>query len=268
MLSQFVARYLHEKKLTPAKFKAQLKKSVDPKFRAFLEGDLGAKIFAVLKGAKNGDAALHAALYELGDAKLEDAMIDLASHLHLILANGSDKTGDGNEAARQHLNDNGIPTVDRLLKSKGLGHNKFVILSDASGPRSVWTGSTNWSTTGLCTQVNNGLLIEDTGVAKSYLQQWNRLKDASPPTLDPAGFPTALVAANDQSHAFSVGGANLTLWFTRTSDGRGTVVKVAMKYSPPGGTIIAALAKVFGDSGEQNLEQDLQRFRDILERGE
>src|ERR1041385_498625 len=144
VLSQFVARYLHEKKLTPAKFKAQLKKSVDPKFRAFLEGDLGAKIFAVLKGAKNGDAALHAALYELGDAKLEDAMIDLASHLHLILANGSDKTGEGNEAARQHLNDNGIPTVDRLLKSKGLGHNKFVILSDASGPRSVWTGGNNW----------------------------------------------------------------------------------------------------------------------------
>jgi phosphatidylserine/phosphatidylglycerophosphate/cardiolipin synthase-like enzyme len=223
VLSQFVARYLDEKKLTPAKFKAQLKKSVDPKFRAFLEGDLGAKIFAVLKGAKQGDAALHAALYELGDAKLEDAMIALASHLHLILANGSDKTGDGNEAARQNLNDNGIPTVDRLLKSKGLGHNKFVILSDTSGPRSVWTGSTNWSTTGLCTQVNNGLLIEDKGVAESYLQQWNRLKDASPPTLDPAGFPPALVAANDQSHAFSVGGANLTLWFTRTSDGRDMV---------------------------------------------
>jgi hypothetical protein len=220
VLSQFVARYLDKKKLTPAKFKAQLKKSVDPKFRAFLEGDLGAKIFGVLKGAKQGEAALHAALYELGDAKLEDAMIGLASHLHLILANGSDKTGDGNETARQHLNDNGIPTVDRLLKSKGLGHNKFVILSDASGPRSVWTGSTNWSTTGLCTQVNNGLLIENTVVAESYLQQWNRLKDASPPTLDPAGFPPALVALNDESHSFSVGGARVAVWFTRTSDGR------------------------------------------------
>ena len=44
VLSQFVARYLKAKKLSPAKFKAQLKKSVDPAFRKFLEGDLGAKL--------------------------------------------------------------------------------------------------------------------------------------------------------------------------------------------------------------------------------
>ena len=147
-------------------------------------------------------------------------MVALVSRLHLILANGSDKSGDGNKVARKHLNDEGIPTINRLLKSQGLGHNKFVILSDASGPRAAWTGSTNWSTTGLCTQVNNGLLIEDTGVAKLYRKQWDRLKDASPPKLDPAGFPAALVGANDQPHSFSVGGAKVTVWFTRTSDGR------------------------------------------------
>ena len=219
VLSQFVARYLKDKKLTPAKFKAQLKKSVDPKFRAFLEGDLGVKIVELLKD-KNGDAEIHAALYELGDDKLEAGMIALKSRLHLILANGSDTSGDGNEAARQHLNDAGIPTINRMLKSKGLGHNKFVVLSDASGPRAVWTGSTNWSTTGLCTQVNNGLLIEDKDVATLYRQQWDRLKDASPPVLDPAGFPPELVGANDKSHSFTVGGAKTTVWFTRTSDGR------------------------------------------------
>ncbi len=220
VLSQFVARYLKDKKLTPAKFKAQLKKSVDPRFRAFLEGDLGARITKLLKDGQAGDAQLHAALYELGDEKLEDAMIVVGAHLHLILANGSDKSGDGNQGARQHLNGAGIPTVARLLASKGLGHNKFVVFSTASGPRAVWTGSTNWSTTGLCTQVNNGLLIESTGVAELYRQQWDRLKDASPPQLVPAGFPPALVDANDKSHAFTVGGAKLSVWFTRTSDGR------------------------------------------------
>jgi PLD-like domain len=219
VLSQFVARYLKSKKLTPAKFKAQLKKSVDPKFRAFLEGDLGVKIAGMLKDAQ-GTGELHAALYELGDEKLEDAMIAVKSRLHLILANGSDTSGDGNEAARQHLNQNGIPTIDRMLKSKGLGHNKFVVLSDAGGPRAVWTGSTNWSTTGLCTQVNNGLLIQDEGIAKLYREQWDRLKDASPPVFNPAGFPPALVNANDQSHSSTVGGAKTTVWFTRTSDDR------------------------------------------------
>ncbi len=184
VLSQFVARYLKEKKLTPAKFKAQLKKSVDPKFRGFLEGDLGAKIAQILKDAKVKDTQLHAALYELGDAKLEDAMIALGSKLHLILANGS------------------------------------VVLSNKKGPLAVWTGSSNWSTTGLCTQVNNGLLIDDKEVAQLYRKHWDELKDASPPKLDPAGFPEVLVAANDKSHSFTIGGAKVEIWFTRTSDGR------------------------------------------------
>ena len=219
-LSQFVARYLRDKNLTPAAFKAQLKNNVDPQFRAFLAGDLGAKLFDILNSAKDSNANLHAALYELGDTQIEDAMITLKSHLHLILANGSDKSGDGNEEVRQRLNDAGIPTINRLLKSKGLGHNKFAVISDANGPRAVWTGSTNWSTTGLCTQINNGLLIEHKGIAKLYRQQWDRLKAASPPDLDPAGFPTELVAANDKPNTFSIGKAKTTIWFTRTSDGK------------------------------------------------
>ena len=220
VLSQFVARYMKARKLTPAKFKAQLKNSVDPRFRAFLEGDLGARMFKILKDAKADGTNLHAALYELGDKKLEDALIALKSRLHLILANGSDKSGDGNKDARAHLNGAGIATIDRMLKSKGLGHNKFVVLSQASEPKAVWTGSTNWSTTGLCTQVNNGLLIQDGGIAALYRKQWDLLKDASPPKTDPANFPAALVAANDAPHAFTVGGANVEVWFTRTADGR------------------------------------------------
>ncbi len=220
VLSQFVARYLKDKKISPSKFKAQLKKSLDPNFRAFLEGDLGLKMGGMLDDAKKGKGELHAALYELGDEALENDLIGVGSGLHLILANGSDKTGDGNADARQHLNDEGIATIDRLLKSKGLGHNKFVVLSDKGGPKAVWTGSTNWSTTGLCTQVNNGLLIEDRGIAKIYQKQWDRLADASPPSLDPANFPKELVSANDKPHTSSVNGARVTVWFTRTSDGR------------------------------------------------
>ncbi|MHB8746293.1 MAG: phospholipase D-like domain-containing protein [Gammaproteobacteria bacterium] len=220
VLSQFVARYLREKKLTPAKFKDQLKKNVDPKFRAFLAGDLGAKMEDLLRVLHGDGGELHAALYELGDAQLENALIALGPALHLILANGSDKSGDGNAAVRHHLNAAGIPTIDRLLKSKGLGHNKFIVISNGAGPQAVWTGSTNWSTTGLCTQMNNGLLIEDAGVASLYRAQWQRLKDASPPMLDPAGFPPALVNANDKSRSISVGTAKVTTWFTRTSDGR------------------------------------------------
>src|SRR5260221_698139 len=112
-------------------------RKVDPSFRAFLEGDLGTKIGQMLTSAQDEDAKFHAALYELADEKLEDGLIALESHLYLILANGSDKAGDGNAAARTHLNAAGIPTINRLLKSQGLGHNKFVVLSDRKGPQAV-----------------------------------------------------------------------------------------------------------------------------------
>jgi len=221
VLSQFVARYLKEKKLTPAKFKAQLKTSTDPKFRRFLMGDLGGQVFSMLKAAKDAGTERHAALYELGDKALEDGLIALGAHLHLILANGSDKTGDGNADARAHLNGAGIQTINRMLGSKGLGHNKFTVSSSGAGtPEAAWTGSTNWSTTGLCTQINNGLLIQDVNVARLYLDQWNRLKDASPPALPQADFPPALMASNDVPHTLTVGGARVEVWFTRTSDGR------------------------------------------------
>lgn len=220
VLSQFVARYLQAKKLSPAKFKAQLKNNVDPAFRAFLAGDLGRQMQGMLAQAKSDASKVQAALYELGDAQLEDGLIALKGKLKLILANGSDKSGDGNAEARAHLNSEGIKTIDRMLKSKGLGHNKFVVFSDDRGAQSVWTGSTNWSTTGLCTQINNGLLISHAPIAEHYQRQWTRLKNASPPSLDPAGFPPTLISANDKPRKFTVGASTVEVWFSRTSDGR------------------------------------------------
>jgi phosphatidylserine/phosphatidylglycerophosphate/cardiolipin synthase-like enzyme len=219
VLSQFVANYLDDHKLTPAKFKAQLKKCVDPKFREFLQGDLGDALFSKLGKAKTNGFTLYAALYELGDAEIESAMIKLKGQLNVVLSNGSEKGGDGNKASRKHLNDNGIKTINRLLKYKGLGHNKFVVFSKGNTPTAVWTGSTNWSTTGLCTQVNNALFIEDKGIAKVYRKQWDLLKNSSPPKLKPAAFSPALMSSNDKTKEFSIGDAKVTVQFTRTSNG-------------------------------------------------
>lgn len=219
VLSQFVARYMRDHHLNASDFKKTLKNGGDAPFRTFLEGALGARMRQILAdGAKK--TTLYAALYEIDDAELEDGLVAVGQRLNLVLANGSDKAGDGNADARAKLNDAGIATTDRLLKSKGLGHNKFVVLAPQNTPAAVWTGSTNWSTTGLCTQINNGLLIEDPALAGHYKAQWDRLKAASPPETDPAGFPPALVAANDAPHTFAIGSAEATVQFTRTSDGR------------------------------------------------
>jgi hypothetical protein len=60
-LSRFVAHYLRAKKLSPAKFKSQLKTNAHSKFCKFLEGDLGVKLAEILSCAKKDGTALHAA---------------------------------------------------------------------------------------------------------------------------------------------------------------------------------------------------------------
>jgi uncharacterized membrane protein len=56
-----------------------------------------------------------------------------------------------------------------------------------------------------------------------------------------------------------------SVWFTPAADGRGTVVKVSMKYSPPGGKLGALMAKVFGDSAEKQMMEDLMRLKNLME---
>jgi phosphatidylserine/phosphatidylglycerophosphate/cardiolipin synthase-like enzyme len=52
------------------------------------------------------------------------------------------------------------------------------VLCQNGEPQSVWTGSTNWTSTGLCTESNNALLIHNAAVAQSFLAYWQRLHAA------------------------------------------------------------------------------------------
>lgn len=58
-----------------------------------------------------------------------------------------------------------------------------------------------------------------------------------------------------------------SVWFT-PGDSGGTVVKVSMKYSPPGGKIGVAIAKFLGDDPGKEMVEDLSRLKEILESGE
>ncbi len=49
---------------------------------------------------------------------------------------------------------------------------------------------------------------------------------------------------------------------------RGTEVKVVIEYSPPGGAVTAAIAKLFGEEPEQQAGDDLRRFKMLMETGE
>jgi uncharacterized membrane protein len=70
----------------------------------------------------------------------------------------------------------------------------------------------------------------------------------------------------------SVEGADVdnagTVNFIPAPGGRGTIVRVQMHYKPPGGKAGALIAKLLGENPEQQLDEDLRRFKQLIETGE
>jgi uncharacterized membrane protein len=59
-----------------------------------------------------------------------------------------------------------------------------------------------------------------------------------------------------------------TVRFEKAPADRGTIVTVEMQYSPPGGTIGAALLKLFRKEPGQQVGDDLRRLKQVMETGE
>jgi uncharacterized membrane protein len=59
-----------------------------------------------------------------------------------------------------------------------------------------------------------------------------------------------------------------TVRFQRAPGGRGTVIRVDIRYAPPGGAVSAAIAKLFAQDPGQRIQYDLRAFKQILEIGE
>jgi uncharacterized membrane protein len=68
----------------------------------------------------------------------------------------------------------------------------------------------------------------------------------------------------------SVDGSNVdnagSVHFTPTT--HGTEVKVTLRYDPPGGTLGAAAAKLFGEDPAHQIQEELRHFKQIVETGE
>jgi uncharacterized membrane protein len=59
-----------------------------------------------------------------------------------------------------------------------------------------------------------------------------------------------------------------SVWFKKAAGGRGTEVRVQLKYSPKGGRISAAFAKLMGEDPSDQIEEDLHRLKCFMETGE
>ena len=188
----------------------------DPKsaVRAYLAGEALVGLRTFLTESYANGRQLYFALYELNDPELIQLIITGGAHCHVLLANGTHttQTPDENAAARAQLRTAGVEVHDRLVGGEHLAHNKFVVACNAAGaPEMVWTGSLNWTMTGLCTQANNALLVKDAGVTASYRAYWDRLQGAGD------AYPPSLTAGNDATFTatcaapLAVGQATATL---------------------------------------------------------
>jgi phosphatidylserine/phosphatidylglycerophosphate/cardiolipin synthase-like enzyme len=204
--SQWVARALEEipGSSQRAKMTNVISKPGNP-LRDRLSGHLREEMLQLLA---DPPGPIFAALYELNDPELIAALKKLGKKANLVLGNGAfnKKQPDENAAVRPQLR-SAINLFDRLVSAGHFAHNKFVVFCDAGGtPRRVWTGSTNWTVTGLCTQANNGLLIEDDAVAAAYKDAWDRIHRSG------NGFPPTLVKGNSQPRQFTVDGGQVSVW--------------------------------------------------------
>src|SRR5450830_140214 len=151
-------------------------------YRKYLTGDALPMLKQLLECAAADHGEVYLALYELGDRELVDLIVANAPRVHLILSNSSaGRTSrlwdEGNADNRKIVHKaNLAEMIDRMFNNRHIGHNKFVVYVQGGKPKSVLTGSTNWTPNGLCAQSNNQLIIQDETVAGQYLDYWHALK--------------------------------------------------------------------------------------------
>ena len=169
--------------------------------RKYLAGDVVGLLRSLLDRAAAKGGEVYLALYELQDpeliAAIKAGMQKGRAHVILSTAGNTDPNPKGapkeqrkplvwdteNNDVRESLHalDN-TAIQDRLFNnSSSIGHDKFAVYVKAGKAKTVVTGSTNWTQTGLCTQSNNAIVIDDDDVADAYFQFWQRLHDDQQP---------------------------------------------------------------------------------------
>jgi phosphatidylserine/phosphatidylglycerophosphate/cardiolipin synthase-like enzyme len=206
--TQWLSRSLRERGGETRKVLKDVLEHPGDRIRNFLGGAVLFQLPRLLAETQQAGGEIYAALFELNDPELIAGLTAFGAKAHVILANGSELP-DENADARAALHDGQVELHDRIVGASHFAHNKFLVLCDAQGPRTVWTGSTNWTVTGLCTQSNNAVLIENRELAGWYRKEWDVLLAAG------NEYPDPLFTNNGEARTTSLGadGAQAQVWF-------------------------------------------------------
>ncbi|MDL2409461.1 phospholipase D-like domain-containing protein [Rhizobium calliandrae] len=201
-----------------AVLKGRIDQPGDP-LRLALAGQILEGLELLLKKAETENGSCYAALYELDDPDLLSLLVN-GKGLHVILSNTGPDDQE-NRAARQTLHAAAdIEIIDRFVPGGHIGHNKFVVYLNAQGePEEVLLGSTNWTSSAVCAQSNNALIVADPDLAAAYFSYWNRLKADSPPqgqSKQGADLREANQTPGIKDHPIDDGKA--TVWFSPNTE--------------------------------------------------
>ena len=232
--TQWVARQLQTTKKS-------LKQLVDPaegttnKVRDFLGGELKKALLDLLDTQCKAGAHIYASLFELNDPEVLPAIEKFGQRAHIILSDGTHKapasdakapkkkkkakatkkrsatkTFDENADARAKLRAAHCEVHDRMVTGDHFSHHKFIVFTNSMAttkPVAVWTGSTNLTYGGVCTQANNGILIKDSIIATRFFAQWKELVKKGD------DYDEELSEFDQKSATNTVAGAKVTAWF-------------------------------------------------------
>jgi len=200
----------------------RIAKQIDP-LRKSLSGDMIGALTGFLGRAKKS-GSIYAALYELGDEQLIKALEALGERLHVVLSNPkatdaeTGKNTDGNKKSRARLAKTAGELYNRMLPNNQIGHNKFLVYVNAQKkPVAVLFGSTNWTSTGLCAQTNNTVVVDDAPLAARYLAYWKKLAaDTKSAGKNPKALQAAPLRTADATskHFKLTGDGGWTSWFS------------------------------------------------------
>ena len=147
----------------------------DPAAQAWLARDLLKGMLRFIEQAQAGHS-LHCALYEIHFRPVLDALLAAKGRgvdVQVLFGAtpGSSTTNTNNE----ELVAIGSPAFFKPRTNAKIAHNKFIVFSNGTGPKQVWTGSTNLSTNAFYGQLNVGHAVKNAAVAKSYKRYWDEL---------------------------------------------------------------------------------------------
>lgn len=211
--------------------KTEAKKLIETptsEWRKRLGGQMLFNVNSFFNQAAEKGGKYYAALYELTDEVLiKELTRNKGTEIILSNANSSAaKTVDGNtktvsvddgtnKKTRKALHKiKKIKVYDRMLGSH-IGHNKFVVYVDSNGdPKSVLTGSTNWTPTGLCGQTNNMVIMNSADIAGQYKDYWDQMKiEVDNDKKQDKDFRT-WCADNSVTKKINKNKTDVTLWFS------------------------------------------------------